>query len=156
MASIPFAPELVHGHASQETTYLDIVDLENETKRFETQDGFDFDSAQVRSLKLACYRRVSLTQGPPGTGKTHLGVRIADIIYRHSSERILCLCYTNHALDDYLGDILKQGMQSIVRIGGRAAPALEPYNLRELARNASSISNGPDQLEKKRHGRQVF
>ena len=155
MASIPLADELVHGHVSQETTYLDHVDMDAEVKRYEQQDGFSFDPAQVKSLKLACARRVSLTQGPPGTGKTHLGVRIADIIYRHSSERILCLCYTNHALDDFLGDILKHGMQSIVRIGGRAAAALESYNLRELARSTSSSTNASDQVERRRHGRQV-
>jgi len=41
-------------------------------------------------------------QGPPGTGKTLLGVRFADIVYRCTSERILRVCFTNHALDSFL------------------------------------------------------
>jgi hypothetical protein len=87
--------------------------------------------------------------------KTHLGVRLADIIYRNSEEKVLCLCYTNHALDDFLGDIIKHDMHNIVRIGGRAAPALEKYNLRELARATLNMGKGRGP-EDKRHGRQVY
>ena len=51
-------------------------------------------------MRLALRNRVSLTHGPPGTGKTFLGVQLADIIFRRCpEEKILCVCYTNHALD---------------------------------------------------------
>ena len=63
-------------------------------------DGFKFDSAQRDAMELAMKSRVSLTHGPPGTGKTFVGVELANIILqRCPGETILCVCYTNHALD---------------------------------------------------------
>lgn len=47
-----------------------------------------------------------LTQGPPGTGKTYVGVQLCDILLRHSAAKILCVCYTNHALDQFLEALL--------------------------------------------------
>ncbi len=60
------------------------------------------------------------TQGPPGTGKTFVGALLCDAILRRSSETILCVCYTNHALDQFLEALLAKGITSIVRIGGRS------------------------------------
>ena len=62
--------------------------------------GFKFDPAQREAMVLAMESRVSLTHGPPGTGKTFVGVELANIILeRCPAETILCVCYTNHALD---------------------------------------------------------
>jgi superfamily II DNA or RNA helicase len=44
---------------------------------------------------------VALIQGPPGTGKTFVGVEACRAILAQN-ERILCICYTNHALDQFL------------------------------------------------------
>jgi superfamily II DNA or RNA helicase len=48
-------------------------------------------------------QRVALIQGPPGTGKTHVGAQLCQTILSLSpNSRILCVCYTNHALDQFL------------------------------------------------------
>ena len=75
-----------------------------------------------------------------GTGKTFVGATLSDIILRHSNETILVLCYTNHALDQFLEYLLKRGSTaSIVRIGSRSQnPALENYNLRSLTRKVNA------------------
>jgi len=45
----------------------------------------------------------------------------------------MCVCYTNHALDQFLEALLDKGIQEIVRIGSRSkSKRLEQYNLREL------------------------
>lgn len=44
---------------------------------------------------------------------------------------ILCVCYTNHALDQFLVELLDAGIESIVRVGGNSrCERLEEYNLR--------------------------
>ena len=57
-----------------------------------------------------------------GTGKSFIGALIAKAIYRFSSQKILVVCYTNHALDQFLEDLLKVGIpgDSIVRLGSAA------------------------------------
>lgn len=58
-------------------------------------------------------------------GKTYVGVQIAQAILASAQSslphpvRILCLCYTNHALADFLLSIHEDGLplDSIVRIG---------------------------------------
>lgn len=68
---------------------------------------------------------------PPGTGKTFLGVLLAQAILSSTSEKILCVCYTNHALDSFLEDMLGKGITDIVRIGGGSKNSrLDPYQLR--------------------------
>ena len=60
-----------------------------------------FDKSQLEAIDSAESRDVTIIQGPPGTGKTHVGVEICKR-YLGSSKRILMLCYTNHALDQFL------------------------------------------------------
>jgi superfamily II DNA/RNA helicase len=77
-------------------------------------------------------------QGPPGTGKTYLGLRIVQTLLKNKhiwidgrvrSSPILVICYTNHALDQFLEGISKF-TQQIVRIGGQSkCAALEPFSL---------------------------
>lgn len=52
------------------------------------------------------------------------------MILRNTRERILCVCYTNHALDKFLEHLLEAGQNKMVRIGGRSkSPTLEPFQL---------------------------
>lgn len=48
-----------------------------------------------------------------------------------TSDTILVCCYTNHALDQFLEDLLDIGIPeaSIVRLGGRSTPRTEPLSL---------------------------
>ncbi|CAN0393666.1 unnamed protein product, partial [Laminaria digitata] len=66
-----------------------------------------------------------------GTGKTFIGAFLAQTILSMTNERILIVCYTNHALDSFLEDILSKGVDSLVRIGGGSKNVkLDPYQLR--------------------------
>lgn len=68
-------------------------------------------------------------------GKTFIGALISRVIRENTDESILCLCYTNHALDQFLEHMLDAGETRIVRIGSRSkSERLADYQLRALAR----------------------
>ncbi len=77
------------------------------------------DRSQLTAVQNALSQRVSIIQGPPGTGKTFVGVKIVKTLLRDRSNRILCICYTNHALDSFLESLLDDGvgLTDIVRFG---------------------------------------
>jgi hypothetical protein len=82
------------------------------------------DPQQLEAAEFAMNNSVTLIQGPPGTGKTFVGVQIARALLASSAEvgfpvKILCLCYTNHALDDFLQSIVADGFpkSGIKRLG---------------------------------------
>ena len=97
------------------------------------------DESQARALHHALTSRVALIQGPPGTGKTFIGGMLARTILantRNTRTKILCLCYTNHALDQFLEHLVDGGVQDIVRIGSRTkSERIAQYNLSTLAHN---------------------
>lgn len=102
------------------------------------------DPSQKTALTNALNNRVALIQGPPGTGKTFIGVNLCELILKHSSEKILCVCYTNHALDQFLEALLQKGITDVVRIGSRSkSKQLEQYNLRELANKSRAQTLNP-------------
>jgi hypothetical protein len=101
------------------------------------------DPSQQQALRSALENRVALIQGPPGTGKTFVGAMVCDAIVRHSSKTILCVCYTNHALDQFLESLLDKGITQIVRMGSRSkSKRLEQYNLFSLTSGAAATGAG--------------
>jgi hypothetical protein len=96
------------------------------------------DNSQRQALAQAFLNRVALIQGPPGTGKTFIGSLILQMLHTNTNLKVLCVCYTNHALDQFLEFLIKAGIQDIVRIGGNSKnPALDPYQLRNKAQRTS-------------------
>ena len=88
------------------------------------------DQSQFSALKMALSQEISIIQGPPGTGKTFIGLKIVQALLLNRSvwdpsnnSPILVVCYTNHALDQFLEEILKIQLRTdcpkVVRIGGR-------------------------------------
>lgn len=81
------------------------------------------DSAQSMAFKAALTEEFTVIQGPPGTGKTYIGLRIARSIIENMYKSnilkspIIVVCYTNHALDQFLEGLLNI-TKKIVRIGG--------------------------------------
>ena len=77
-----------------------------------------------------------------GTGKSFIGALIAKVLHDHTPETILVLTYTNHALDQYLVDILNAGIpeSSIVRLG-------QKFN---ASTQALSIANQPNNYKMSR------
>eukprot|EP00775_Hariotina_reticulata_P004273 gene4273-4526_t len=137
MATVPLAEELVHSQQPQHTTYLDHARLEQDLSELSSK----LDPSQYMALRQALTSRVALIQGPPGTGKTYTGVNLCELILKHSNQTIMCVCYTNHALDQFLEALLDKGITDIVRIGSRSkSKRLEEYNLKEKARKARSQS----------------
>lgn len=97
------------------------------------------DPSQCTALYAALTQKISVIQGPPGTGKTYLGLRIVQTLLQNKkywnggrcvrSSPILVICYTNHALDQFLEGISKFTDQ-IVRIGSQSkCAALESFSL---------------------------
>ena len=94
---------------------------------------------------------VVLVQGPPGTGKTYVGVQMVKAMLEahqrwgtpHGSMansdpglRLLCLCFTNHALDSFLESLMDAGIpgEKIIRLGSspKVSERLRPRCLRQL------------------------
>ena len=108
----------------------------------------NLDDSQKRALHSALTQELSIIQGPPGTGKTYIGLKIVEtllqnrgswdkdaLIIPHPST-IVVVCYTNHALDQFLEGIIKQinvtvpSKTQVRRIGGRCkSKSLEEYNI---------------------------
>ncbi|KAI1085704.1 hypothetical protein F5B20DRAFT_519390 [Whalleya microplaca] len=100
----------------------------------------DLDRTQASALLDTLSRCLSLIQGPPGTGKSFTALKIIKVLLANKKKAdlgpILCVCYTNHALDQLLEHALDDGVMQIVRIGSRSkSERLEKLNLRDIARN---------------------
>ncbi|KAK0188469.1 P-loop containing nucleoside triphosphate hydrolase protein [Armillaria mellea] len=94
------------------------------------------DRAQAMSLLSGLKQNVSLIQGPPGTGKSFIGALLAKFIHDFSDQKILVVCYTNHALDQFLEDLLDIGIpiEDMVRLGAKSTSRTEPMALNKQAR----------------------
>ncbi|KAI9712705.1 MAG: hypothetical protein M1820_001326 [Bogoriella megaspora] len=136
--------------------------LKNESKDLflSLHDSFDFESlventtldhAQAHALVEALTRSIALVQGPPGTGKSYTGVSLIKVLLDNRVKAkigpIICVCYTNHALDQLLEQLLHSGVTAIVRLGAQSkSELLRQFNLAEIARNTRTTKN-----EGKRH-----
>ncbi|XP_033117882.1 NFX1-type zinc finger-containing protein 1-like [Anneissia japonica] len=106
------------------------------------------DESQLSAVKAALTKELSVIQGPPGTGKTYIGLKIVETLLRNKSHwspnndehaehksPIMVICYTNHALDQFLEGILKFSPKNLVRIGGRSkSEELARFNLKTLSK----------------------
>jgi hypothetical protein len=95
------------------------------------------DVSQFRAFKSALTKEFVVVQGPPGTGKTFLGLKVATVLLQNapvwnaSSVPLLVVCYTNHALDQFLEGLVLV-TDRIVRVGGQSKSiVLESMNLKE-------------------------
>jgi hypothetical protein len=52
---------------------------------------------------------------------------------KHAGQTVLCVCCTNHALDQFLEALLDKGITGIVRVGFQSkSERLEPYTMKSL------------------------
>ncbi|KAJ3072937.1 hypothetical protein HDU98_002582 [Podochytrium sp. JEL0797] len=106
------------------------------------QDHSTLDAGQARALVAALSSELSCIQGPPGTGKSYVGVQ-AVVAMLHNKAKvsptapILLICFTNHALDQFVTDLLDSGIEKIVRLGNSSDPRIEPL----LLKNAPKSEN---------------
>ena len=95
--------------------------------------------SQLMAVQKALTRNLVVIQGPPGTGKTYVGLKIAHTLLqntnmwqRNPNSNILVVCYTNHALDQFVEGLLDKGHTDVIRCGGRCRnEAVRGYTLQE-------------------------
>ncbi|KHN75785.1 NFX1-type zinc finger-containing protein 1 [Toxocara canis] len=130
-------------------------------------DKLGIDGYQRNALISALTSELAIVQGPPGTGKTFIGRLIVRVLFENMNlwnparaYPVLVVCYTNHALDQFLEGLLNDFEEagvsndypSIVRLGSRCknerlkrcmkANVMEDYAgiIDEISRTEASIS----------------
>ena len=106
------------------------------------------DESQKAALYSALTRKLAIIQGPPGTGKSYIGVKIVQLLLKNDYHAlhhlpIVVICYTNHALDQFLESLLEikkmdeyKDME-IRRVGGRSkSEMVQHYNISNFVRVA--------------------
>ena len=137
--------------------------------KWPSADQLHLDESQYEAFKAALSQEFVLIQGPPGTGKTYLGLEVAKALLRNRkvwsrhqdmeqtrvpirrrvkdtrTYPMLIVCYTNHALDQFLEGIMDfmnvskdnafGGNFPVVRVGSRCEnEKIEPFALKNLRR----------------------
>jgi len=112
------------------------------------------DESQLRAVQTALTKRIAIIQGPPGTGKTYIGLKVVQVLLENvhvwnaaePDERspILVVCYTNHALDQFLEGLSGFVKRGIVRVGGRSkSTKLGQFLLKELRQKSRESRTVP-------------
>ncbi|XP_059169633.1 NFX1-type zinc finger-containing protein 1-like [Physella acuta] len=110
------------------------------TTKWPPCESMCLNKSQREAAILALTKEMVLIQGPPGTGKTYVGLKVMETIMKNldvvfgtgPATPILIVCYTNHALDQFLEGILKFCDDGIVRVGGGSkSEQLKEFNLNE-------------------------
>lgn len=126
---------LMDDNTSLHVHHSEPVDLER------LQSRSTLDDAQALAVVRTLQRRVGLIQGPPGTGKSYTGVALIKVLLANKSKvknglgPIICVCYTNHALDQLLEALVKGKITSqVIRIGSQSkSEVLQSLNLRTVS-----------------------
>ncbi|KAH7929198.1 P-loop containing nucleoside triphosphate hydrolase protein [Leucogyrophana mollusca] len=107
-----------------------------------TPKSIRLDESQAASLLSALTQKVSLIQGPPGTGKSFIGALLAKILHDCTTQTILVVCYTNHALDQFLEDLININIpsDSMVRLGAKAKAEVDHLSLFNQKRSNHALS----------------
>lgn len=106
-----------------------------------SKEELNLDDSQMQAMEMALTKELAIIQGPPGTGKTYVGLKIVQALL-HNEETwqaysqkspVLVVCYTNHALDQFLEGIYGFLHTGLVRVGGRSnSELLKRFTLKEL------------------------
>ncbi|PVD21340.1 hypothetical protein C0Q70_19513 [Pomacea canaliculata] len=107
--------------------------------RWPPVENTPFNQSQYDAVKTALTKEIAIIQGPPGTGKTYVGLKVAKVlldnreVWTSNAKPMLVVCYTNHALDQFLEGILQFCPNGIVRVGSRCkTEQLERFNLKQI------------------------
>ncbi|CAG0900159.1 unnamed protein product [Darwinula stevensoni] len=113
-------------------------------------EDFGLDESQLQAFQSALTQEFSVIQGPPGTGKTYIGLKVVETLLKNNLTQragpILVICFTNHALDQFLEGILSF-TKKIVRIGGRSkSPHMEAYHIRKWEEKTRQMKSSVDDI----------
>ncbi|CAH1264363.1 ZNFX1 [Branchiostoma lanceolatum] len=112
-----------------------------DTDAWPSGEDLQLDESQLGAVQTALTRQFSVIQGPPGAGKTYIGLKIVKALLhnrdvwktRGAPRPLLVVCYTNHALDQFLEGIHEFLKTGIVRAGSRSGSEdLKKFMLREI------------------------
>ncbi|XP_015379679.1 PREDICTED: NFX1-type zinc finger-containing protein 1-like [Diuraphis noxia] len=108
-----------------------------------TREKLGLDEMQYKAFKAALTNEFTIIQGPPGTGKTFIGLMIIETFIKNLycleqsnklKNPIIIVCYTNHALDQFMEGILKF-TNNVVRIGGQTkSNIVKDYTLKNVTK----------------------
>ncbi|KAG8442586.1 hypothetical protein GDO86_011395 [Hymenochirus boettgeri] len=114
-----------------------------------TKEDLELDESQYEAFRMSLTSELAIVQGPPGTGKTYVGLKIIytllenSAIWKTGKNPILVVCYTNHALDQFLEGILKYVECDIVRVGSRSSSEILQERSLSKIRSKKSRANLP-------------
>ena len=110
-----------------------------ESEAWPSVEALHLNHSQFEALRTAVTTEFAVIQGPPGTGKTYVGAKIVRCLLENRNQwdpdktsPMLMVCYTNHALDQFLEKVLEfLPKREIIRVGGRCkSEQLEECNLK--------------------------
>ncbi|NXF36396.1 ZNFX1 protein, partial [Nyctibius bracteatus] len=139
-----------HGLRRQSVHVLD-------PKQWPSMETLRLDESQMQALSVALTKELAIIQGPPGTGKTYVGLKIVQSLLTNKhvwqstvqKSPILIVCYTNHALDQFLEGIYTFQKHGMVRVGGSSSSeVLKQFTLRELRKKCEFRYNLPMHLRR--------
>ncbi|ORY39360.1 hypothetical protein BCR33DRAFT_788369 [Rhizoclosmatium globosum] len=131
-----------------------------ENRLMKLVESATLDEGQFESFVGSLIHPVHCTQGPPGTGKSYLGVVIARalLIIRElwiktspsvSAPPILVLSYKNHAIDEFLCDLVAvEPFISLIRIGSIKDDRLRPFAENTWKQESAEVKQAKAALER--------
>ncbi|PKC57188.1 hypothetical protein RhiirA1_446280 [Rhizophagus irregularis] len=131
-------------NVADESTHDEVVkDIVKYSNIGKLPDGspYGLDETQAKALISSLTREIALVEGPPGTGKTVIGVQLMKVLLAEENRKtnigpILTICFTNHALDQFLEYLLDENITNIVRLGSRSkSERIKKYSLDEVCRD---------------------
>nr|XP_053646652.1 LOW QUALITY PROTEIN: NFX1-type zinc finger-containing protein 1-like [Cherax quadricarinatus] len=118
-------------------SHLQAIEVMQDLELWPSESELGMDNSQRKALRNALTRELVIIQGPPGTGKTFIGLKIAQILlhnHLYPPGPILVVCFTNHALDQFLEGVLSF-TRNIVRVGSRSNnEKIQEFQINKLAR----------------------
>ena len=144
-------PEYLRREEGQEPVHYDLTQvLKIPRKTVEVLQPEDWpcaddvclNSSQLQAFQAALTKEFCVIQGPPGTGKTYVGAKIVECLLKNRrfwdpdrNSPMLMVCYTNHALDQFLEKVLDFLPAGIIRVGSRSKNEnLARFNLKSSVR----------------------
>lgn len=122
-------------------------------KDWPSAETLGLDDSQYSALQTAMTKEFVTIQGPPGTGKTFIGLKIVQLLLENSrhwnadQSPILVVCFTNHALDQFLEGIMSIcGLTAgeLVRVGGRSSSEVLKscgvFNIKKDSRTRNTVN----------------
>ena len=134
-------------------------------KEWPPAKGLPLNSSQLEALRTAITTEFCVIQGPPGTGKTYVGTMIVRCLLENrniwdpqDNSTMLMVCYTNHALDQFLEKVLEfLPREEIIRVGTRSkSEKLDSCNLKHFTgRSTRLIKQGDIRKRRNQHKREI-